>query len=534
MSEEKQADVDTLQLPEVEVEEGSRFSIIWLIPLVAALIGMWLAYKTVTEMGPTITITFKSGEGLEAGKTKIKYQSVKVGTVETVEISDDLSHVIVTAKMDKGSESHLTEHTRFWVVRPRVGLGGVSGLETLVSGAYIGVDPMPGASATAFTGLEKPPGVTASEAGAQFVLRAEKLGSCYPGAPIYYRDIEVGRILSHQFSDEDDSVLIDIFIRAPHHLRVRDTSRFWQRQGLEVDMSAEGVNVEMPSLASLISGGVSFDTPVTAGGSNEPSQPGTVFKVFKNFKSMGEAKYVRKVPYLIHFDSSVRGLTSGAPVEFRGIKIGSVTDVAVKIDPKSLDIEIPVIIEIEPERITTPEFQASHEPYKVGAHMVERGLRAQLQTGSLLTGQLFVMLDFHPDLPQQSLIMSGKYPEIPTVPSTMQELEQTVHNVLTDIRKLPLDQISHELLGAMKGANRLTNSPELLTSIRNVNAAVIDLRKLTREMHQTLADVADPNSPTMVNLASTLEELSDAARSIRVFAEYLERHPEALVRGKSQ
>lgn len=166
--------------------------------------------------------------------------------------------------------------------------------------------------------------------------------------------------------------------------------------------------------------------------------------------------------------------------------------------------------------------------------MVERGLRAQLQTGSLLTGQLFVMLDFHPDLPQQSLIMSGKYPEIPTVPSTMQELEQTVHNVLTDIRKLPLDQISHELLGAMKGANRLTNSPELLTSIRNVNAAVIDLRKLTREMHQTLADVADPNSPTMVNLASTLEELSDAARSIRVFAEYLERHPEALVRGKSQ
>jgi len=226
MSEAKQTQPDTGELPEVAVERRGGFSIIWLIPLIAALIGVWLAYKTITEMGPTITVTFNDGGGLEAGKTMIKYQSVQIGEVETVEISEDLSHVIVTASMSRSSEPHLTENTRFWVVRPRIGFGGVSGLETLVSGAYIAVDPRPGSPATEFTGLDKPPGVTALEEGRRYRLRTRKVGSLQTGGPVFFRDIEVGRVLSHELAEDGQSVFIDIFVHAPHHLRVRNTSRF--------------------------------------------------------------------------------------------------------------------------------------------------------------------------------------------------------------------------------------------------------------------------------------------------------------------
>ena len=191
-----------------------------------------------------------------------------------MDISHDLSHVVVTAEFSKQAEPHLTENTQFWVVRPRVGLGGISGLETLVSGAYIAIDPRPGPSARTFTGLEKPPGVTREDEGAQFQLQAENLGSSSPGAPVFYHDIQVGRVLDYVLDKEGEGVFIDIFIQAPHHLRVRDTSRFWQLSGFEVSLGAEGLDVKMESLSSLLTGGIAFDTPATAGGSDEPESTG--------------------------------------------------------------------------------------------------------------------------------------------------------------------------------------------------------------------------------------------------------------------
>ncbi len=536
MSEGRQTNPDATGLPEAPVERRSRFSIIWLIPLIAALIGGWLMYTTITEAGPTITITFKNGDGLEAGKTRIKYQSVEIGVVEAVEISEDLSRVLVTAIMTKGSELHLTENTRFWVVRPRVGFGGISGLETLVSGAYIGVDPRPGSPVKEFTGLESPPKLLAFEEGRSYRLRTRTLGSLQTGASVFFRDIEVGRVLSHELAEDGQSVLIDIFVHAPHHLRVHDTSHFWKTSGFEISIGSEGLNVKIGSLASLIAGGLAFETPVAAAGGSEPSQDGTVFELFETFANIGESIYTRKVPYLLHFDGSVRGLKPGAPVEFRGIKVGSVTDIVVEIDEKTLDVKIPVAIEIEPQRVSAKKVagQTDSKKYEILGALVKRGLRAQLETGSLLTGQLFVQLEFFRDLPQKQLIMAGKYPEIPTVPSTMDEITNTVTDLLADIRRLPLDKIAHELLGTLKGANRLTNSPELLKTVSNLDAALSDVRKLTRDLDQAVVDVADPNSPIMVNLASTLKELAEAASSIRAFADYLERHPEAIVRGKSQ
>ena len=551
MKDEDPQNVDVEALPEIVVQKKGGFSIVWIIPIVAALVGGWLAYKTISEKGPTITITFENGAGLEAGKTKIKYKSVEIGTVKSVDLNPDLSGVVVTAELSKPSEKHLTENTTFWVVRPRIGLGGISGLETLVSGDYIAIDPRPGTSSTTtFTGLEKPPGVTRDEEGAKFQLRAENLGSSSSGAPIFYHGFQVGRILDTTLQEDGTGVVINIFIEAPHHLRVRDTSRFWQISGFEISVGAEGLDVKMASLASLLSGGIAFDTPVTAGGANEPSQPGTVFKVFENFSSIKEEKYVLTRLFLVNFDGSVRGLSVEAPVEFRGIKIGSVSDIAITFDPKTLDIKIPVLLELQPERIASTKLvEAQKDKYAIMKQLVKRGLRAQLQTGSLLTGQLFVQLDFHPNLPQQTLIMTGKYPEIPAVPATMDQLRRTVTDLMAEIRRMPLDKIAEELLETIKGANRLVNAPELDEAVRNLNATLRNVEKmthgvdqkvdgLTMSMEKTLAtvreavEVIDPNSPAAVNFNSALQELAAAARSIRILAEYLEQHPESLVHGK--
>lgn len=558
MSDKPVAHIPLEELPEVAVTSREGFSIVWIIPLVAALLGGWLAYKTISEAGPSITITFNNGEGLEAGKTKVKYKSVEIGTVETVRISENLSQVVVTAKMDKETETHLTTNTQFWVVRPQIGLSGISGLETLVSGAYIDADPRPGDPTLEFIGLENPPGVTAFEDGSQFQLIAEQLGSCYPGAPVFLRGIKVGRILGHELSKDNQSVFIDIFIQAPYHLLVQDTSRFWQRAGIEASIGAEGIDVKMESLASIVAGGVAFDTPTTAGGTGKPSRPGTMFELFDSFGSIGEAKYVRKVPFLLHFDGSVRGLSIGAPVELKGIKIGIVTDIAMELDPKTLNFEVPVAIEIQPDRMLTPDVLEAldqinaEEPYSVGRLLVENhGMRAQLQTGSLLTGQLFVDLDFYPELPKTTLVMTGKYPEIPTVPSTLDEFRRTATSVLEELRKLPLDKIAHELLETLKGTKRLANSPSLTQAVESLSATLEDVQKLTYDVDQTVQslatstektlaaarealEIADPNSPTAVNLTNTLEELAAAARSIRVLADYLEQHPESLVHGKDE
>jgi len=558
MKYEDPQNIDLDELPEIAVQKKRGFSIVWIIPIVAALVGGWLTYKTISEKGPTITITFEDGGGLEVDKTKIKYKSIGMGTVKSVDLLPDLSGVVVTAELSKPSEPHLTENTRFWVVRPQIGIGGISGLDTLVSGNYIAIDPKPGPSARTFTGLDKTPGVTGEDEGAQFQLRAENLGSTSPGAPIFYRDIEVGRVLNYELDNEGEGVVIDIFIQAPHHLRVRDNSRFWQLSGFEISMGAEGLDVKMESLASLLSGGIAFDSPASAGGTGEPSQAGTVFKVFKNFASVKDEKYVLTRPFLVHFDGSVRGLSVGAPVEFRGIKIGSVADIAVHLDPKTLHITIPVLLHLQPERIAVPKVIQSHvkaiqsqveDNYAVMKQFVKRGLRAQLETGSLLTGQLFVSLDFHPNLPEKELIMTGNYPEIPAVPATMDQVRRTVTDVMAEIRRLPLDKIAQELLETVEGANHLVNSPEAQEAVHNLNAALGNVEKLTGGLDQTVDGlatsvdktlatarkalrVADPNSPAAVNLNSTLKELSAAARSIRVLADYLEQHPEALVKGK--
>jgi paraquat-inducible protein B len=541
-------DVDPV--PEAEVKTSRGISIVWLVPLVAAVIGIWLAYTTLQERGPTITITFDNAEGLEAGKTKIKYKDVEVGTVNNVRISDDLRHILVTAEMVKEAESYMTEGTRFWVVSPRLGAGGVSGLSTLLSGVYIGVDPKPGAAAAReFVGLAEPPLITSYTPGRHYTLRATTRGSISRGSSVYFRGIEVGQVVDYTLAADNQSLNIQVFIRAPHDQLVQDDSRFWNASGIRLSMGANGVQVATESVQALLSGGIAFDTPMSAT-PGKPSPENTVFSLYDSYEAVTQAGFTDKVPYLVQFDESVRGLSPGAPVEFRGMQVGTVRDVSLQLDVATESVRIPVTIEIEPQRITftggTKDKLYDGAPYALIEKLVERGLRAQLQPGNLLTGQMLVDLGFHPDAAPAKLDRSGEYPKIPSVPSQIDALTASATGILTEVAKLPLSELVQDLRNTVQNVDALVSSPRTGETLEALKVTATELQAVVQTIEQQLGPLlaqaqgtlasADAmvgaNSPTRYDLNSMLKELAGAARSIRVLTDYLERHPEALIRGK--
>jgi paraquat-inducible protein B len=530
-------------VPEVAVKTRRGFSIVWLVPLVAAAIAGWLAYTTLTEKGPEITISFKTAEGLEAGKTKVKYKDVEVGMVDDVVLSDDLSKVIVSASMQKGTGPHLTKATRFWVVRPRLGAGGVSGLGTLVSGAYIEMDPAAGEQATEFVGVEVPPVVQSGVAGTKYRLRADRLGSISRGSPISYRGIDVGEVMGYELAQDSSEVLFHVFVKAPHDKLVNTNTRFWNASGIDVSMGADGVNVEMESLQSLLTGGIAFETPAFAM-SNPAAEAGTSFDLYRNRAAIGEAELTEKHPFLLHFEGSVRGLEIGSPVEMRGIRIGSVTDIEIVFDEKSPIPTIPVTIVIEPERISgAGGKRAFKDLYEAARRAVKNGLRAQLKTGSLLTGQLFVDLDYYPNAPPAELVMVGKYPEVPTIPTELAAITKSVNHVLEKIASLPLDQVVADLRNMVRSTERLINSPDVRQTMESLREAAVTSEGAVKQLELTLKQAestlasADtligPKSQLRYDAVEMMKELRGAARSLRVLTDYLERHPEALIQGKS-
>ena len=537
--------IETSEVPEVEVAERRGLSIVWLIPLVAGAIALWLGYTTWRDQGPTITITFENAEGLEAGKTKVKYKDVEVGLVEDIAISQDLSQIIVTARMHKEAAPYMNAGTRFWIVRPRVGAGGVSGLGTLLSGAFVEVDPGTGEATTAFQGLEEPPPIRFDEAGRRFELRADKLGSVARGSPVYYRSVKVGQVLGYKLADDHENLLIDIFVTAPHDQLVRDNSRFWNASGIDVSFGAEGVSVAFESLQALLAGGIAFDTPAI-GQPGEPAAADTVFPLFENFRAVTEARYTEKIPYLVYFDGSVRGLRPGAPVEFRGMRIGSVTGVTLEVDPQQDAVRIPVTLGIEPQRVDVVGGTGSAEPYAMMAALVERGLRAQLKSANLITGELLVDLDFHPESPPAQLDRSGEVPQIPSVPTQLEALTASVTGILNHLAELPLPELVADLRQTIQGVRELVASPDAKQGIASLSASATRLEALLGTLDQQLGPLlsrADStlasaqglvgdNSQLRYDIADLLRELTSAARSVRVFADYLERHPEALIRGK--
>ena len=539
--------------PEAQVQTKRSFSIIWVVPIIALLIGGWLTFKAMSEKGPEITITFDTADGLVAGKTTVKFKDVDVGKVTELELNDDASGVVATVEMTNNASSYLTDKTQFWVVRATVAAGEISGLGTLLSGAYIGCNPSTeGKKQTHYKGLEKPPILTADLPGRHFVLKSKELGSLDLGSPIYYRGIKVGQVVDYDFDETAEAVLFKVFIRDPFHKKVTDNTRFWNASGVDFTMDATGIKMDTQSLVSIMLGGVAFDLPEHAQ-QGEQAEEDKDFLLYEDRDASNEVSYNIKQYYLMYFNQSVRGLSPGAPVEILGIKVGEVVKVELLFDQTTLEFLIPVLVYFEPERLNlliteegkvargtakAEEIEATQKD-KQGRNMVvkelvARGFRAQLKTGNLLTGQLFVDLANYPDAPPKELMTEQGYTVFPTIPAPFEQIVNRVDNILKKVEKVPFDKIGMDLQLAVESLTKTLDEIKDMSgninqeTVPKINAALDQMQEAMKGVESTLG----PDSALSYNARQVTNELSMAIRSIRSLLEYLERDPQALLLGK--
>jgi paraquat-inducible protein B len=585
-------DPDNLPQATVVPKRRTRISVVWLIPILAAVVAIGIAVQRILTEGPTITIVFKAAEGIEAGKTFVKYKDVNIGQVTAVQLSPDHSKVEVTAKIAKSAAGLMVEDTKFWVVEPRITLSGVSGLGTLLSGNYIGIEVgKSDKSQRTFIGLEAPLIITGGQPGRLFMLKADKLGSLGVGAPVYYRSLQAGQVIAYSLASDGKAIEVKIFVNAPYDRYVTSETRFWNASGIDVSVGAGGVDVRTESLVALIAGGLAFDTPPFAAPA-EPAAANTVFTLYSDQPTAMKQPDPIARHFVLYFTETLRGLSVGAPVTILGLPGGEVTDVGLDIDPATQSLRGRVEIVAFPERLvarlharqaaigetltrSTERRQAFFE------RMVEqRGMRAQLRSGNLLTGQLFVAFDFFADAPKAKIDWSQEPTELPAVPSTVTDLEAKLTSIVAKLDKLPYEAIGDELKKVLatadqvlkdadKAVNRIDTdvTPELKTisvelqkvlgtadqvlkdadnAVNHIDADVTpelkttleELRRATgtadRVLKDTDATLLGKNAPVQQELRDALQEIARAARSLRVLTDYLERHPESLLRGKTE
>jgi paraquat-inducible protein B len=540
-----------------------RVSAIWLIPLIAVAIGAWLAWDTLSKEGPTITISFETAEGLQAGQSQLKFRDIQLGTVHSLALSADHAHVLVTIATTRQAEPLLTSDTQFWVVKPRLFAGNVSGLSTLVSGSYIGM--LPGkagdTSKRDFVGREDPPLLVSNEPGHTYLLKTGQLGSVTLGSPVFFRDISVGEVLGWDLGDMAESATVHVFVRAPYDKYVSDQTRFWDASGLSVKVGGNGVEVQLESLRALLLGGIAFDTQ-KGSAQAAASADGHVFPLFVNKDAAEAASYSRKIALVGYFPGSVRGLAAGADVTLHGLKVGQVTDVQIIYDPAKQEILAPVHFEVEPERIVGI---GRHAVTDVGAAvdmLVGRGMRATLQSANLLTGQMLVALEFVPDAPPATVTRQDGAFVIPTSDSgSISGLEASAAELLRKVNSIPFDSLGRNLDQTTAGLNDLVNGAQMKQVMTSLNTTLSSARDMVRNLDagltptmKKLPDIAANLQKTMTDanglvlslqsgygdntqfnrdLDHLMIQLNDAVRSIRSLADLLERHPEALIKGRA-
>jgi len=512
-------DIPSAPIPESNTLAGkrTRISVVWIVPVVAALIGAWVAVTTIMNQGPMITIVFRTAEGIEAGKTRIRYNGVDIGTIRSVRLTADHRRVIATAEMAPKTEDFLVEDTRFWAVTPRVSGASVTGLGTLISGAYIGLDiGKSQKKRTDFIALDSPPVVTADVPGRFFVLKTTDLGSVDYGVPIYFRRLNVGQVVSYELDKDGRTLTVKVFVYAPYDQYVTPETRFWQASGVDVSLSASGVSVQTQSVLSMLVGGIAFETPAT-GPALPPAEPNTEFTLYANRSEAYRPPPKNPHTYVLVFHQSVRGLSPGAPVEFRGIPLGEVEDVSTEFDAKKTDFSVLVTISVDAQRLglkvhgVRPGSAKSPALYQETIDtLVARGFRAQLQTGSLVTGSMFVALDFFPDAPPYKVDWTQNPPRIATVPGKLEGVDASIASILKKLDQVPYQDIGNDV------RRTLGNIDKTLASI-----------------DQTLGGVDQTLSGVDQELPNALREVNGAARSFRSLADYLDRHPEALLKGKA-
>jgi paraquat-inducible protein B len=497
-------------VPESRVvpKKRTRLSLVWIIPIVAAAAGVWVAVTKIMSEGPKITIVFQSAEGLEANKTKIQYNGLEVGTLTAIRLADDHHRVIATAKMAPKTEDFLVKDTKFWVVKPQISGLNVTGLGTLISGNYIEVAlGQSNESERNFSALDTAPLVASDTPGHFFMLKTPELGSISAGAPIYFRHLPAGQVVSYELDKNGEGLNIKAFVQAPYDQYVNPNTRFWEASGIDMSLSATGLRLQTESLMAILAGGIAFETPVT-GPLLPPAEANTVFTLFHDRNEAFRPPARDPYTFLLVFkQSSVRGLAPGAPVEIGGVTIGEVTEVNPQFDMNMMEFSVPVTVSVDPQRYGIKFLNVPGDEDVTVRHrrvmdiLVAHGLRAHLKTGNLLTGSLYISVDFFPDAPPATVDWAENPPQLPTMPGKTEEIEMSVSDLLKNLNLT---------VASVRGT--LTNTDKLLGSANQL---------------------IEPNSALDTELNNLLLQGGDAARSVRVLADYLERHPEALIRGKT-
>lgn len=522
--------------PHVKARKA-RISLVWLVPIVAGIIGLSMVIHDFLNVGPKVVVSFLTAEGLEAKKTQVKYKNVVIGTVTDIALSDDRTHILATIELNQSATPFTRADTQYWVVRPRIGAHGVSGVDTLLSGAFISADA--GSSDKTeknFTGLETPPPVTFGERGKRFILHTDDLGSLDIGSPVYFRRIQVGQVVAYELAKDGKGVDIEIFISSPNDEFVLTDSRFWNASGVDVSLGAAGLKVSTQSLTSIISGGIAFREPNYSPDA-KPAEGNAEFKLFDDQASAlappdGEPKYIR-----MRFNQSLRGLVVNAPVDFLGVNVGRVVSVDLDYDPATGSFPGVVGAVIYPQRLGAANDKLrqqagggdeEEQTSRIIGRFVERGLRAQVRTGNLLTGQLYVAMDFDPKAPKVAYNAKARPLEVPTIGGSFDKLQEQLQAFVDKLGKIPLDDLAKNLNGSLI---------ELQKTMKQVNGEVLpQMRGTLQQAQKTLGSANDTfadDSPARQQLGQAMEEVQRTARSVRVLTDFLSRHPESLIRGRS-
>lgn len=520
-------------LPEPQ-EKKNRWKplLIWIIPLIALLIALSLAVKALLSNGPTIEVSFRTAEGLVAGKTTVRYKQVDIGVVRQIDLAEDRSHIIARIDLRKDASNFAAQDSRFWVVRPRIGTSGVSGIDTLLSGSYIEVDGGKSPEKKLeFTGLEIPPVITSDVPGKEFFLKADDLGSLDIGSPIYYRRINVGQITAYKLSDDGKSVELQTFIRAPYDKFVTTDTRFWQASGIDVTLNASGFNLDTQSLASIVAGGIAFGFPENSNATVAANK-----SRFNLWDSKAEAlKEPDGLPrgVIMYFDHSLRGLAVGAPIDFMGIEIGSIKSINAEFYNNYKQIRMRVEAVIYPLRVENG--QALNPNSDIFKDFVEHGWRAQMRTGNLLTGQNYIALDKFPKAKPATLqILNDGRVVIPTTATELSGLQAQVSQIADKLTKFPLVEIGQDVRKTLKNMNTAIESTDKLVKqldgkvAPGLQATLDDVRKTVRSSESILSS----DAPLQQDVRKALQQMTRAAASLQLMADYIEQHPESIIRGK--
>jgi paraquat-inducible protein B len=519
----------------------ARLPFVWILPALVIVVAGFVAVQQKLAQGPSVDIYFQGADGIEANKTKIRYKDVDIGDVTNIRVSKDRKKVVVTARIHRDAREYLVEDTRFWVVRPRFAGGSISGLGTLVSGAYISVDVgRSGAERRDFDGLEVPPIVTADLPGREFVLHAEDIGSLSVGSTVFYRHLSVGQVVAYSLDPGGASVTIKVFVYKPYDGYVTPNTRFWQASGFDMSVNSDGVKLRTESLASILEGGVAFQA--LPGTTATPAAADTPFTLFTDQERALRQADTEVRTFIMYFSGSLRGLSAGAPVDLRGITIGEVKGLSVEYERDAGRLRFPVEVDIFPQRIRGLGRRGDHPPgvqsdsagRALLDSLVAHGMRAELKTGSLLTGQKYVALDFHTDLPRDHVGWDSSPPVFPTAAGALDEIQDSVVSIAKKLEKVPLDQIAARLMATMATLDdTLKNADRLVRQLDGTIAPQIsDTLKEAQGAMKNAKEVLGQDAPLQSDLGATLLELSRAAKSVNALVDYLERHPEALLRGK--